>query len=596
MTLRAMTDAATLNEVLQAQAESRPDVRWLTLLERSGKEHHLTYGNLYEQSQSVAAALGDAGVSKGDRVVIILPTCMEYFFVFWGVLLAGGIPVPLYPPFRPNEFDRYGSQLLAILNNCGASAVVTDGILYRILKRMVRPVSGSISLLLANRLIGSGVRPMSRGLPDSRDTALIQYTSGSTGVPKGVELTHYGLLANIRAVDSVLKYRPDDVGVSWLPLYHDMGLIGAVLGTLHHSIPLILMPPQDFIRDPKRWLYAIHRYHGTLSAAPNFAFSLCNRKIKDHEIKGLDLTGWRVAINGAEQIHPGTMREFIRKFGPYGFSKKACMPAYGLAECSLAVTFSDLEEELVISSYHRKSLEVEGKAIPMPEADPESVKWVSVGRAIPGHEVRVVDPDHGPERGDLPVEVPDRTIGEVMIHGPSLMKGYYRQPGITAEALRDGWFCSGDLGFMDGNRLFITGRSKDLIIKGGRNYHPQDIEAAASSVDGVRPGCVCAFGVPHIEQGTEEIVLLAETRARSAKKQRSVLREIKKTVQRDAGCSPDQIILVPPGYVAKTSSGKIQRYLCRDRFLAGEFRNARRAWVPEWVGSVFRFFFCRGGG
>lgn len=568
----AIMDATTLAEMLVVRGEESSATRWLTLLDRSGNEHHLSYGELLDGSQKVSCALKQAGVEKNQTVVLILPTSTDFLFTFFGILLTGATPVPLYPPVRMYEMDQYANQLLAILKDCGAQRIITSGALHTVVRWMVKPAPHVISVLTPQQLLSansaSGGRRIEFPMLTSQDTAMIQYTSGSTGAPKGVELTHDNLLSNIRAIAKALDYREEDVGVSWLPLYHDMGLIGAIFSTLHFAIPLVLFSPLDFIQSPKRWLWAIHKYRGTLSAAPNFAYSLCSRKIKNHELEGLDLTSWRVAINGAESIHPKTLEEFSERFGPYSFPREAFLAAYGLAESALAVTFSMLDEAPKIQSYDRKIFELEGKAVPVPASkDSSTVQWVSVGRHVPDHRVRIVDKEG--------LELPERTVGEVTVQGPSVMKGYHQKPQATADALKDGWLYTGDLGFLDEGELYITGRSKDLIIKGGKNYYPQDIETSAGSVEGVRLGCVSAFGVLNPRQGTEEIVLVAETRIRSPRQRNQIRKEILKKVHRDIGCSPDRVILVGPGSVAKTSSGKIQHSLCRQRYLTGDLHRSK---------------------
>lgn len=576
----SIMDTTTLAEMLVVRGEESSATRWLTLLDPSGNEHHLSYGELLEGSQKVSCALKQAGVEKKQTVVIILPTTTDFLFTFFGVILTGATPVPLYPPVRMHEMDQYANQLKAILKDCGAQRIITSGTLHTLVRWMVKPADPTLWVLNPQQLLSADSHRIEFPMLTSQDTAMIQYTSGSTGAPKGVELTHDNLLSNIRAVAKVLDYRKEDVGVSWLPLYHDMGLIGAILSTLHFAIPLVLFSPLDFIQSPKRWLLAIQKYRGTISAAPNFAYSLCSRKIKNHELEGLDLTSWRVAINGAESIHRETLHQFSERFEPYGFSRKAFLAAYGLAESTLAVTFSMLDQAPRIRSYDRAIFELEGRAVPAPAAslDSSTVQCVSVGRPVPDHRVRIIN--------QAGLELPDRTVGEVTVQGPSVMKGYYQKPQVTADALKDGWLYTGDLGFVDEGELHITGRSKDVIIKGGKNYYPQDIETSAGSVEGVRPGCVSAFGVPNPRQGTEEIVLVAETRIRSPQRRNQIRKEILKKVHRDIGCSTDRVILVDPGSVSKTSSGKIQRSLCRQRYLTGDLHR-NKGW-PLW--HLIRFY------
>ena len=340
------------------------------------------------------------------------------------------------------------------------------------------------------------------------DTAFLQYTSGSTGDPKGVILTHANLLANIRGDGRAMAAESGDVFVSWLPLYHDMGLIGAWFGSLYHAPKLVIMSPLTFLSRPERWLWAIHRYRGTLSAAPNFAFDLCVRRIDDAAIAGLDLSHWRLVANGAEAISPDTLTAFCERFRPYGFRDEAMLPVYGLAECSVGLTFSPLGRAPRIDEIDRERLATRGRAEPAAaDLDPaRRLRIVACGLPLPQHEIRVVD--------DSDRELPERCEGRLQFRGPSATSGYYRNPEKTAALVRDGWLETGDLAYIAGGELFVTGRSKDLIIRAGRNLYPSELEHVVGEIDGIRNGCVAVFGSPDPDSGTERLVVVAETRRR----------------------------------------------------------------------------------
>ena len=317
------------------------------------------------------------------------------------------------------------------------------------------------------------------------DIALLQYTSGSTGDPKGVVLTHANLLANIRAVGEAVKMGPDDVGVSWLPLYHDMGLIGAWLTLLYYGIPLAVMSPIAFLMRPERWLWAIHNHRGTMSTAPNFAYELCVRKIADKDIEGLDLSSWRMAMNGAEPVNPGTLERFATRFAKYGFRGEALLPVYGLAEASLAVTVPPMGRGPVVDRIERKVFASEGRAVVAQVGNENAIAFVSAGKPIPRHEIRVVN--------DAGAEVAERTEGFLWFRGPSATTGYYQNEAATAalfpagKAARDGeyaWVNSGDRAYVADGELYVTGRVKDIIIKGGRNLYPHEVEELAARVEG----------------------------------------------------------------------------------------------------------------
>ncbi|HEV7502182.1 MAG TPA: AMP-binding protein, partial [Vicinamibacteria bacterium] len=414
-------------------------------------------------------------------------------------------------------------------------------------------------------------RGASWAAPEGRgpDPAFIQYTSGSTGAPKGVLLTHDNLFANIRAIGRGLDLRPTDVGVSWLPLYHDMGLIGTWLFCLHHGIPLALQSPLSFLARPERWLWAIHEHRGTLSPAPNFAFELCVRKVPDHALEGLDLSSWRVALNGAEPVSPETIDRFVARFGPCGFRREAMLPVYGLAESSVGLAFPPVGRVPRIDRVARAPFERERRAEPAAPSDGDALEFVSVGTALADHEIRLVD--------DSGADVEERTVGRLVFRGPSSTPGYYRQPEATAAiTLPGGWLDSGDLAYSALGEIYVAGRGKDLIIKAGRNLVPQEIEEAAAAVRGIRRGCVVAFGVSRPELGTESLVVVAETRAVEAAARDRLSGLVTERVAAAIGIPPDVVALVRPGAVPKTSSGKIRRNATRELYLAGTLGQVSR--------------------
>jgi fatty-acyl-CoA synthase len=422
----------------------------------------------------------------------------------------------------------------------------------------------TVEALLAGAELGDG--------PDltATDFALIQYTSGSTGDPKGVLLSHSNLMANIRAIAAGIDLRPTDVGVSWLPLYHDMGLIGTWLNTIVHGIPLVLMSPLAFLARPERWLWAIHERRATLSAAPNFAYELCVRKIRDEAIEGLDLSSWRCAANGSEPVSAASIDRFVDRFERFGFRREAMTPMYGLAESSVALCLPPAGRAPRVERVAREVFAREGRAVPAMSNEAAPLSFVSVGKALPLHEVRVAD-----EKGG---GVAERVVGRVLFRGPSCMAQYYRNPTATSRAvLPDGWIDSGDLAYMSDGELFVTGRVKDLIIKAGRNLVPQEIEEVVGSIEGIRKGCVAAFGVADASTGTERLIVLAESHTQSNQERDRLEREIVAQVAAGVGVPPDTVRVVAPGVVPKTPSGKIRRTAARDAFESGKIAGARRA-------------------
>ncbi len=585
----ALATLHTLNDALEYHARIHPARAHIFLRDDDGSVHQITYGQLHESASRVAAALITHGLGPRQTVAIMLPTCREFFSSFFGVLLAGGVPVPIYPPFRADRIEEYAARQAAILSNAEARFLITfrqAETVAKLLKPRVPSLAAVLSAaqLATGQLSGNGHPPSRKQAlaaayrPRGESIAFLQYTSGSTGDPKGVTLTHANLLANIRAIGEAVGVRPDDVAISWLPLYHDMGLIGAWLWPLYNGIPVAIMSPLSFLTRPERWLWAFHHHRGTITAAPNFAFELCVRKIADQDIEGLDFSSCRAMLNGAEPVSPETMERFAARFAPYGLRREALLPVYGLAEASLAVTVPPLDRGVLADRIHRELFQSEGRAVPVSESDAASagtLAFVSAGRALPRHEVRIVDADGN--------DLPERTEGHLWFRGPSATQGYYRNPDATKEILRgEGWVDSGDRAYLADGEVYITGRVKDIIIKGGRNLYPHEVEEVTAAVPGVRKGCVVAFGARDAANGTERLVVVAESRDRSldVAARDALAREVTARVDESLGLPPDAVELVPPGSIPKTSSGKLRRNETKRLYLD---RRLGRARTPMWV-------------
>jgi acyl carrier protein len=570
------TGVRSLVEALHWHAERSPARVHIHLRNDDGTETPITFGELATAASALGSGLQDLGITKGDRVALMLRTERAFFETFFGALLIGAVPVPLYPPIRAEDLLAYARRQQGILRNAEARVLVTFGEAER-LATLIRGRVPSLEAITTGDRLRIQSSPALSERPASEDPALIQYTSGSTGDPKGVLLSHGNILANVRAIGQAFEIRSEDVGVSWLPLYHDMGLIGLWLSALYFGVPVAIMSPLAFLARPSRWLWAIHAHRGTISAAPNFAYDLCARKIVDSEIQGLDLSSWRIVVNGSEAVSPDTIDRFERRFAPYGLKAESMCPAYGLAESSVAVTLSTLRRAPRVDHVGREPFERAREIRSVSTTDPRALRFVSCGRPLLHHEVRIVD------GSDLPVG--ERVEGRIHFRGPSVTHGYFRNAAATRAAMHDGWIDSGDLGYLAGGELFVTGREKDLIIKGGRNISAAEIEAIASAVPGIRPSCVAAFGIADPAAGTERVVVVAETRERDPSQREALQRAVRDRIVSGIGSPPDVVVIADPRTVLKTPSGKIRRSAMREAYLNGTLGARRSA-----IGQRMRLF------
>jgi 1-acyl-sn-glycerol-3-phosphate acyltransferase len=552
--------ATTLLEVLAWHVHAHPAKTQVTVLQDQQQPHPVSYSQLAQDAAAVAAGLQAAQVAPRETVAIMLPTCPEYFSVYFGILIAGAIPVPIYPPARPSQIEEHVLRHSAVLDNARAAVLVTvpEG---RLVARLLQArVPGLREVITPQQLAERGGTPRPVAIRGD-DIAFIQYTSGSTGNPKGVVLTHANLLANIRAMALAIEATPQDVFVSWLPLYHDMGLIGAWLGSLYVGFPLVVMSPLAFLARPLRWLRAIHQWRGTLTAAPNFAYELCLKQADDAAIAGLDLRSLRLAFNGAEAVRPATIRRFAERFAPCGLRPDAMAPVYGLAEASVGLAFPPLGRVPPIDTVQRESFTREGRAVPADAGDATALQFVACGRPLPGHEVRIVDAGGR--------ELHERMEGRLEFRGPSGTRGYFRDTLRTTQLIHDGWLDTGDRAYAAGGDIYITGRVKDIVIRGGRHFYPEEIEEAVGRVEGIRNGCVAVFGCADAASGTERLVVLAEVRPRIGGTPAGLREAVAHAVSGTVGEPPDDVVLAPPHTVLKTSSGKVRRSACRALYESG---------------------------
>jgi acyl carrier protein len=568
-TVVAATEAQTLIEVLDWHASQHPDRPHVSVLQDDRTIiATLTYAELAKAARLVAAGLVARDIGPGDRVALMLPTGADFFVAFFGILYAGAVPVPIYPPMQLTQIEDYARRQAGILRNAGARMLITvpEGVrLGSLLRSLVATIETVESVQSLSEAHGGVELPH---LEDASATALFQYTSGSTGDPKGVVLSHSNLLANIRAIGQAINASSSDVMVSWLPLYHDMGLIGAWLGSLFFGAPFYIMSPISFLARPQSWLWAIHRFRGTISAAPNFAFELCLDKIDDAALSGLDLSSLRLLANGAEPVSLFTLRRFSERFRKYGFQPEAMTPVYGLAENGVAVTMPMPGRGPTIDRISRTALTRNRIAEPALNG-PDAMEVVSCGVPLPGHEVRIVD--------ELGRELGQRCEGHLEFRGPSATSGYFKNEVKTRELFHDDWLVSGDRAYTADGCVFITGRIKDIVIRGGQHIYPHEVEEAIAKVPGIRSGGAAMFGVADPASGTERIVVLAETDAADLAA-RNLLQQRAREAALDAvGFPPDEVILVEPGTVPKTSSGKVRRSAARDMYQQGQLQPGHAA-------------------
>jgi acyl carrier protein len=557
--VRPPDHAGTLAEALEYHVERQPE-RLTVHLYDEGKEFPLTYRGLWQGALGYAAKLADAGLQPGQSVAIMLPTSLEYLYCFYGVLLAGGIPVPLYPPVRMATIQDHMTRHVGILKNAGTSMMVTIPEAKPLAYLLRAQVESLSSVLVPADLEGGGTsfHPVR---VSGGHIGFLQYTSGSTGNPKGVVLTHENLLANVRAMGQAARVTPEDVFVSWLPLYHDMGLIGGCFATMYLGFPVVLMSPLAFLSRPASWLRAIHRHRGTISGGPNFSYELAMRRIADEDMQGLDLSSWRFGFNGAEPVSPDTITAFEQRFATWGLRKNVLAPVYGLAECSVGLAFTPPGEPWRADRLDRERFARTGEAAEARADDPSPLIVVGCGTPIPGHDLRVVD--------GAGLELADRQEGLLQFRGPSATTGYYRNPEATKTLFDGEWLNTGDRAYLSGGHLYITGREKDIIIRGGRNISPYELEEAVGDLPGVRRGCVAVFGSRDAATGTERVVVLAELREAGPGQHDALKRRINELAVDLIAGPADDIVLAPPHTVPKTSSGKIRRVAAREYYERG---------------------------
>jgi fatty-acyl-CoA synthase len=559
--------APTLPQAIRHLAQhTEANVKGFVFVRPDGTERFCAFSELCEQAERRAASLHAKGLKKGDRLAIVVPDPDEFVLSFLGAVMGGIVPVPIYPQLSFKNVESYHDTVTHIANASGASMLLTTATTKPYVDPVQPRVSSLKSILTVDELGAEDHGKIDVAIePD--DLAFLQFTSGSTSRPKGVVVTHRNLAWNSESfmIHGLEKDSSFDKGVSWLPLFHDMGLIGFVIGPLFTNIPVVFMPTASFVRNPRIWLDKIHQHRGTITYAPNFAYALVTKRVKEKDLGDLDLSCLRRAGCGAEPIQAKTLHEFAEKLRPAKFDARAFLPSYGMAEATLAITFVPAFSGVRSDTVDKAGLE-QAVATPAPSSE-TAATLVNCGHAFPEHEIAIVD-----ESGK---RLADRQVGQIITRGPSVSKGYYQEPELTAESFKTDesgvtWLYTGDLGYMVAGEVFICGRLKDMIIVRGRNFYPSDIEWIVSEMPGVRRGNVVAFSAEI--DGEEQLVVTAEGMSTEAA---ALTSAIAQRVVADFALTPHEVVIVPQGTLPRTSSGKPQRRKTKQMYLDGTLARAR---------------------
>jgi acyl-CoA synthetase (AMP-forming)/AMP-acid ligase II len=551
----------TVPERLKALHTQVPD-RVAVYLQFAGKDDiTITYEQLLRGANSVARTLASHDVEPGDVVILILPHGEDLIYSFWGAMLHGAIPAIM--PFLTEKLspERYRADLTALIGVTKPAAIISYPEFKADLRSALRGGESVRAVILTDQMEEQAdldLDSLAGFARSEHDIVLLQHSSGTTGLQKGVALSHQAVFHQLDAYGNTLALNENDVIVSWLPLYHDMGLIAGFLMPILSGIPLVLSSPFDWVRAPYRMMQSVSRYRGTLTWLPNFAYHFCAQKIRDRHLEGVDLSSWRAVINCSEPVRWESHKAFYDSFQKYGLKWDALQTSYAMAENVFAVTQSRLGSEPAVIEVDRESFMVERVARDAYDGR-TSMKIMSSGRPLENVEIRVLD-EHGND-------VPERVIGEVALKSNCMLTGYFNRPDATEKAFRNGWYLTGDYGFVLEGELFVSGRKKDMIIVGGRNIYPQDLEALTYEVPGVHAGRSVAFGMFDDAQGTEEVVIIAEVDSNDASEQQQIADALRIHITKNSAIALRHVKVVGPKWIVKTSSGKTARSANKEKFL-----------------------------
>ena len=552
--------------------ESKPQSIAIHLLQNQKPDKSITYSELIQGAAGYSAALNDAGIRMGEVVILILQHGEDLVYAFFGAILNGSIPAIM--PFLTEKLspDQYRHSLTSLFEITAPAAVITYSEFIEEVQQAIKPNSSVRTVLVSSHInpqfeiTGSSFNNGLERLP--QDIVLLQHSSGTTGLQKGVALSHQAVFNQLNSYSRAIELNPSDVIVSWLPLYHDMGLIAGFILPLLSNVPLVLISPFDWVRAPQKLLHAVSEYRGTLSWLPNFAYNFCAQKIRERDLEGIDLSSWRAISNCSEPMVWKSHQMFHERYKPYGLRSEALTTCYAMAENVFAVSQGGILSPVTIDRISQRSLLVDRIALPVKEGD-DFINMLSTGKPLDNTKIRILNQHHS--------EVPDRHLGEIAISSDCMLTGYYNRPDLNKKAFHDGWYLTGDLGYIANNEVYVTGRKKDLIIVGGKNIYPQDLENLASEIQGVHPGRVVAFGIPNEATGTEDVVIIAEVDIstddfddfdiESSPKCRQIADEIRMRVTRGSDIALRYVKLVNRGWLLKTSSGKVARSANRERYL-----------------------------